>query len=165
MDEVAVRVSSGENHGRTVNLEAIRKLALRSIDAFVLTFCDQQALTAAASSWAPATLNQVAETARIQEAGLLRCSGAELGRFVAMLRNGSAVLRTCAAFALLQFTMPGGRHAMHHADLLQKTGASRVLRTVAAAATAAMQAKVFARIVLRNLEHHQAESNAVVALL
>lgn len=63
-----------------------------------------------------------------------------------------------------QFTMPGGRHALHHAVLLQKVGASRVLRTVAAAATAAMQAKVFARVVLRNLEHHQAESNTVVAL-
>lgn len=33
---------------------------------------------------------------------MVGCSGAELGRFVAMLRNGSAVLRTCAAFALLQ---------------------------------------------------------------
>jgi len=30
------------------------------------------------------------------------CSGAEIGRFVAMLRNGAAVLRACAAFALLQ---------------------------------------------------------------
>jgi hypothetical protein len=46
---------------------------LRNIEAFVQTFSDQQALTAAASSWAPATLNQVAEDARIQEAGHLRC--------------------------------------------------------------------------------------------
>nr|ACQ55239.1 PHYSCODILLO1 [Physcomitrium patens]AFF18619.1 PHYSCODILLO1B [Physcomitrium patens]AFF18620.1 PHYSCODILLO1A [Physcomitrium patens] len=164
MDEVAVGLSSVENNGRTVSLEAARKLALRNIDAFVQTFFDPQSLTAAASSWAGATLNQVAETATIQEAGHLRCSVAELGRFVAMLRNGHAVLRSCAAFALLQFTMPGGRHALHHAVLLQKVGASRVLRTVAAAATAAMQAKVFARVVLRNLEHHQAESNTVVAL-
>lgn len=65
---------------------------------------------------------------------------------------------------VVQFTMRGGRHAVHHTILLQKAGASRVLRTVAAAATAALQAKVFARIVLRNLEHHQAESNTVVAL-
>lgn len=41
---------------------------------------------------------------------------------------------------------------MHHASLLQKAGAGRVLRSAAAAATAQVQAKVFARIVLRNLE-------------
>ena len=29
-------------------------------------------------------------------------SGAEIGRFVAMLRNPSPILRACAAFALLQ---------------------------------------------------------------
>lgn len=63
-----------EGSGRTlVSLDAARKLALRSVDAFVQTFSDQQALTAAASSWAPATLIQVAEAARIQEAGHLRC--------------------------------------------------------------------------------------------
>ena len=71
---------------------------------------------------------------------------------------------THTVWLCVQFTMPGGRHALHHAILLQKAGAGRVLRTVAAAATAALQAKVFARVVLRNLEHHQSESNAVVAL-
>jgi hypothetical protein len=56
----------------------------------------------------------------------------------------------------LQFTMPGGRHAMHHISLLQKAGAGRVLRTIAASATAPLQAKVFARVVLRNVELHPA---------
>ncbi len=60
----------------------------------------------------------------------------------------------------LQFTMPGGRHAMHHVSLLQKAGAGRVLRTVAAAATAPLQAKVFARVVLRNLELHPAGTSS-----
>jgi hypothetical protein len=161
MDEIASGNSSGRTQG---SMDVTRRLALRDIEAFVQTFYDQQALSAAVVSWAPAALNQVAEAARIQEAGHLRCSGAEIGRFVAMLRNGAAVLRACAAFALLQFTMPGGRHAFHHVILLQEAGASRVLRTVAAAATASLQAKVFARIVLRNLEHHQVESNTVMAL-
>lgn len=58
---------------------------------------------------------------------------------------------------LLQFTIPGGRHASHHARLMQNAGASRVLRATAAAATAPLEAKIFARIVLRNLEHHKAE--------
>lgn len=57
----------------------------------------------------------------------------------------------------LQFTIPGGRHAMHHASLMQSLGASRVLRGAAAAATAPLEAKIFARIVLRNLEYHQIE--------
>lgn len=63
----------------------------------------------------------------------------------------------------LQFTMPGGRHAVHHASLLHKAGAGRVLRAVAAAATvpatAPLQAKVFARIVLRNLEQCPADAH------
>jgi hypothetical protein len=74
MDESAFRPSNGEGSGRTtVSLDAARKLALRNIEAFVKTFSDQQALTAAASSWGPYNLNQVAEAARIQEAGHLRC--------------------------------------------------------------------------------------------
>ncbi len=49
---------------------------------------------------------------------------------------------------------------MHHVSLLQKAGAGRVLRTVAAAATAPLQAKVFARVVLRNLELHPAGTSS-----
>ena len=54
----------------------------------------------------------------------------------------------------MQFTMAGGRHAMHHTSLLQNTGAARVLRATAAAASAPVDAKVYAKLVLRNLEHH-----------
>lgn len=46
---------------------------------------------------------------------------------------------------------------MHHASLMQKAGAARVLRSAAAAATAPLEAKIFARIVLRNLEYHHIE--------
>ncbi|RWW26311.1 hypothetical protein BHE74_00032040 [Ensete ventricosum] len=59
----------------------------------------------------------------------------------------------------IMFTIPGGRHAAHHASLLQKAGAARVLRAAAAAATAPIEAKICARIVLRNLEHHQLEAS------
>ena len=59
----------------------------------------------------------------------------------------------------VQFTIPGGRHAIHHASLMQNAGAARVLRAAAAAATAPLEAKIFARIVLRNLEHHHIESS------
>lgn len=55
--------------------------------------------------------------------------------------------------------MHGGRHAMHHSGLLQNAGAPRVLRAAAAAATAPIQAKIFTKIVLRNLEHHQEVSS------
>ncbi|CAM0871304.1 unnamed protein product [Alopecurus aequalis] len=156
MDEVALVGTSSEGSSKVVNFERARRLALKHIEAFVLTFSDPQMFSMAASSSGAAALSQVAEALFIPEAGHLRCSGAEIARFIDTLRNPSSVLRACAAFALLQFTIPGGRHALHHADLLQKAGASRVLRWAAAAATAPIEAKIFARIVLRNLELHQA---------
>ncbi|KAF7139567.1 hypothetical protein RHSIM_Rhsim07G0035100 [Rhododendron simsii] len=75
-----------------------------------------------------------------------------IARFVAMLRNPSSTIKACAIFALVQFTALGSRHAPHHVALLRDAGAPRVLRVAAAAATAPLDAKVFARIVLRNLE-------------
>jgi hypothetical protein len=102
-DEVASGPVFNESPGLGVEgLEAARHLAIRNIDAFVLEFSNHQALLVPATSLAPAVLTQVAESAHIQEAGHLRCSGAEVGRFVAMLRNKAAVLRSCAAFALMQ---------------------------------------------------------------
>ncbi|OIV98714.1 hypothetical protein TanjilG_24885 [Lupinus angustifolius] len=157
MDEFALIGNSSESISKSVNLDGARRMVLKNIEAFVLTFSDPQAFAAAAASSAPAALAQVTEGARIQEAGHLRCSGAEIGRFVTMLRNPSSTLKACAAFALLQFTIPGGRHATHHASLMQNAGAARVLRGAAAAATAPLEAKIFARIVLRNLEYHQIE--------
>ena len=65
----------------------------------------------------------------------------------------------CCYILEMQFTIPGGRHAAHHASLLQKAGAARVLRAAAAATTAPIEAKICARIVLRNLEHHQLEAS------
>lgn len=158
MDEVAHVGTAAEAALKCVNLDASRRMALKHIGAFILTFSDLQAFSAAATSSAPAALAQVTEAARIQEAGHLRCSGAEIGRFIAMLRNPSSTLKACAAFALLQFTLPGGRHAIHHVNLLQSAGAARALRSAAAAATAPLEPKIFARIVLRNLEHHQKET-------
>ncbi|MCD7452708.1 Protein ARABIDILLO 1 [Datura stramonium] len=159
MDEVALVGTSSDSNSKSVNLDGARRMALKNIEAFILAFSDPQAFSAAAASSVPAALTQVTESARIHEAGHLRCSGSEIGRFVTMLRNSSSILKACAAFALLQFTIPGGRHAQHHVRLLQNTGASRILRAAAAAATAPIEAKIFARIVLRNLEHHQIESS------
>ncbi|KAK2359362.1 protein ARABIDILLO [Trifolium repens] len=157
MDEFALVGTLSESVSKSVGLDGARRMALKHIEAFVRMFSNQQAFAAAAASSAPAALAQVTESARIQEAGHLRCSGAEVGRFVTMLRNPSSILKACAAFALLQFTIPGGRHAIHHASLMQNAGAARVLRSAAAAATAPLEAKIFARIVLRNLEYHHLE--------
>ncbi|KAG5565410.1 hypothetical protein RHGRI_001337 [Rhododendron griersonianum] len=160
MDEFALIGTSSESTSKSVSLDGARRMALKRIEAFVLTFSDPQTFAAAAASSAPASLSQVTESARIPEAGHLRCSGAEIGRFVTMLRNPSSILKACAAFALLQFTIPGGRHAVHHVTLMQNAGAPRVLRAAAAAANAPLEAKIFAKIVLRNLEHHQTELNS-----
>ncbi|XP_071713939.1 protein ARABIDILLO 1-like [Rutidosis leptorrhynchoides] len=159
MDECALVGSSAEGNSKSVGIERARRMALKHIETFVLTFADPQAFSAAASSSAVAPLAQIAESARILEAGHLRCSGPEIGRFVSMLRNHSPVLKACAAFALLQFTIPGGRHAPHHVNLMQELGAPRILRAAAAAASAPVEAKVFARIVLRNLEHQLIETS------
>ncbi|GFZ00699.1 similar to ARABIDILLO-1 [Actinidia rufa] len=160
MDEFALIGTSSESTSKSISLDGARRMALKHIEAFVLTFSDPQTFAAAALSSAPAALSQVTESARIQEAGHLRCSGAEIGRFIVMLRNPSSILKACAAFALLQFTIPGGRHAVHHVNLMQNAGAPRVLRAAAAAANAPLEAKIFARTVLRNLEYHQIELQA-----
>ncbi|GER31170.1 armadillo/beta-catenin repeat family protein [Striga asiatica] len=171
MDEIALAGTSTEGDSKGVNLDGLRKLAMKNIDAFMMSFSDPQAFAAAAASSAPAPLVQVIESARIQEAGHLRCSGSEIGRFVTMLRNPSPTLKGCIivisnstfGFLLLSiepytFTVPGGRHAGLHVQLLQNSGATRVLRAAAASASAPIEAKIFARVVLRNLEHHhQAE--------
>lgn len=145
---------SSDNTSKNVNLDGSKRLALKHIEAFVLSFADSSMFSAASVSSAPTALSRITESARIQEAGHLRCSGCEIGRFVTMLRNPSSVLKACAAFALLQFTIPGGRHAVHHVNLLQNVGASRILRGAAASTNAPLEAKIFAKIVLRNLEHH-----------
>lgn len=157
-EEFAPGGPSSEGTSKTMNLDEIKRVALKKIEAFVLSFSVPQNFAAAMVSSAPKALGQVAEAVRIPEAGHLRCSAAEIGRFVAMLRNPSSILKACSAFALLQFTIPGGRHTLHHTSLLQNAGASRVLRAAAAATTAPIEAKVFAKIVLRNLEHHHLEA-------
>ncbi|KAL0923322.1 hypothetical protein M5K25_007374 [Dendrobium thyrsiflorum] len=101
MDEFAL-IGSSEGTSKSVSFEGARKMALKHIEAFVLSFSDHQLFSMAAASSATTALAQVLEVTRIQEAGHLRCSGAEIGRFVAMLRNSSSILRACAAFALVQ---------------------------------------------------------------
>ncbi|XWS36983.1 hypothetical protein CRYUN_Cryun19dG0004200 [Craigia yunnanensis] len=150
---------SSQGSSKTLNADGVGRMALKHVEEFVISFYDPQTFYAAAASLVPTALAQITETIRIPEAGHLRCSGAEIDRFVRMLRYPSSILKSCSAFALLQFTMTGGRHAMHHSGLLQNAGAPRVLRAAAAASSAPIQAKIFAKIVLRNLEHHHEVSS------
>lgn len=73
MDEVAVVGPSSEGSSKSVNFDGARRMALKHIETFVLTFSDPPVFSVAASSSAPAALAQVAEATRIQEAGHLRC--------------------------------------------------------------------------------------------
>ncbi|KAK1364585.1 Arm domain-containing protein/F-box-like domain-containing protein [Heracleum sosnowskyi] len=154
MEEFCLSGASSEDNLKS-RIDAFRFLAMKSIDDFICAYSDPQLLSAVATSSSPALLTQVAESAHILEAGHLRCSGAEIERLTVMLRNSSNQLKICAAFALLQFTFPGNQHAPHHASLLQNTRARAAVRAAAMAATASIQSKIFAKIVLRNLEHHQ----------
>lgn len=73
MDEVALVGTSSDSTSKSVNLDGARRMALKNIEAFILAFSDPQAFSAAAASSAPAPLTQVTESARIHEAGHLRC--------------------------------------------------------------------------------------------
>lgn len=73
MDEFALVGTLSESVSKSVGLDGARRMALKHIETFVRMFSNQQAFAAAASSSAPAALAQVTESARIQEAGHLRC--------------------------------------------------------------------------------------------
>ncbi|KFK35243.1 hypothetical protein AALP_AA5G259200 [Arabis alpina] len=99
----------------------------------------------------------LAAKARIHEAGHIRCSGPEIGRFVTMLRIDCPTLKSCAAFALFQFTVPKARHARHHASLMQNAEEAIALKSVAADTKNPPEAQFFAKFVLRNLVYHAAK--------
>ncbi|KAL0714743.1 hypothetical protein Bca4012_021722 [Brassica carinata] len=132
-------------------LANVRRSGLRYIGSFTKTFMDPKIFATAASSFTPSKAAQVLKRVCIPEADVLRCGGEEIGRFVTMLRNPSPVLKKIAAFALLQFTIPGAIHAKHHASLMRKAGYPRLMRFAAAAKSMPREAKIFAKIVLRNL--------------
>ncbi|VVB06368.1 unnamed protein product [Arabis nemorensis] len=134
--------------------------AFRSIEAFIRTFMEPVIFAPAALSFAPPMLAKYSAKVRIHEAGHLKCTAAEIGRFVTMLRNQCGTLRSCAAFALLQFTLPKGRHVRHHTSLMQNAGGARVLRSTAAAYNLSREAKIYLKIVLNNLENHTSEAKA-----
>lgn len=73
MDEFGLMGTSTESTSKSVSLDGARRMALKHIEAFVLTFSDQQTFAIAAASSAPASLTQLTERARIPEAGHLRC--------------------------------------------------------------------------------------------
>jgi hypothetical protein len=153
MDEFASVSTLSESVSKSVGLDGDRRVALKHIGAFVCMFSNKRAFVAASAASAPADLAQFTESARIQEVGDRRCSGAEVERLVTILQNPSPILKACAAFTLLQLTIPGGHYTIHHASLMQNAGAEEVLRSVAAAATTPLEAKIFAKIVLRNLKY------------
>ncbi|KAK6120751.1 hypothetical protein DH2020_045507 [Rehmannia glutinosa] len=158
IDDIALNGTPTDGTSKSVGLDGPRRMAMKHIEDFVMTISDPRLLSAAATSSDPASLVQVTEYARIEEAGQLRCSGDELESFIALLQYPSPALKSCGAFALLQFTIPGGKYAVEHVRLLQNAGAPRVLRLHAAAAEAPLEVKIFARILLRNLEQPHMES-------
>lgn len=65
--------TSSEGSSKSVNVEGARRMALKHIQTFVLTFSDPQVFTTASTSSASAALSQIADAVFIQEAGHLRC--------------------------------------------------------------------------------------------
>ncbi|XWS60134.1 hypothetical protein CRYUN_Cryun07bG0008400 [Craigia yunnanensis] len=93
---------SSQGSSKTLNIDGVGRMALKYVEEFVISFYDPQTFYAASASLVPTALAQIAEAIRIPEAGHLRCSGAEIDRFVKMLRDPSSILKSCSAFALLQ---------------------------------------------------------------
>lgn len=73
MDEVALVGSLLEGSSKSVNFDGARRMALKQIEDFLLSFSDPHIFSVSATSSAPATLAQVVEAVQIQEAGHLRC--------------------------------------------------------------------------------------------
>lgn len=101
LDE-CVKASPAGSASKSVRLANARISAVNYIDSFIKTCTDPQIFATAPSLYSPSMLAQVLERVRIPEAGILRCSGEEIGRFVRMLRNPYPALKKIAAFALLQ---------------------------------------------------------------
>lgn len=93
MDEYALVGISSESISKGVSLDGARRMALKHIETFVLTFSDPQTFSAAAASSAPAALAQVTEGARIQEAGHLRCRSLSL--FLSLYINYIYITLSC----------------------------------------------------------------------
>ncbi|CAN6815515.1 unnamed protein product [Brassica oleracea var. botrytis] len=154
--------SSSKSTSKSISLDGARRMALKHIEAFVITFMDPQVFVAAAVSSTFTMLAQVTERPRIQESGHLRL---EMSNGPAI--NGQPVSKSIWPEMVIpkmkkkrrKFTLSGGRHAIHHASLMQNGGEARVLRSAAAAANMPREARIFAKIILRNLEHHLAESS------
>ncbi|KAE8665913.1 Protein ARABIDILLO 2 [Hibiscus syriacus] len=159
--DVAVAVEyppSSPGSSKMKNIDGVGRLALKHVEEFVISSFDPQAFNVdAASTLVPTALAQIAEAIRIPDAGHIRCSGAEIDRYVRVLGGSCSILKSCSAFVLFcrqaHLTLPGGRYTMHHSGLLEKAGAGRVLRYTAEASAGPIQAKIFTKIVLRNLEN------------
>ncbi|MBA0858839.1 hypothetical protein Goshw_000954 [Gossypium schwendimanii] len=156
--------ASSQGSSKSLNIDGVGRMALKHVEEFVSSFYEPQTFNAAAATLVPTALAQIAEAIRIPEAGHLRCRQAPILPLLFtkndyILNPINKMLQQLKNAFSLQFTMPGGRHAMHHSCLLQKTGAARVLRATAAASTAPIQAKIFTKIVLRNLENHHEVSS------
>ncbi|GFS39313.1 similar to ARABIDILLO-1 [Actinidia rufa] len=146
MDEFALTGMSTETTSKAFILDGANRMALEHIEAFVISYYDPHIFAIAASSSAPAALTTITELAQIHGASHLRC-------WVLYVHP-----KEDKSFSTsLTFTIPGGQHTVHHVKLLQNVGAPTVLRAIAAATTAPLQVKIFARIVLGNLELQQME--------
>jgi hypothetical protein len=70
-----------------------------------------------------------------------------------MLRDPYETLQHCAAFALLQFTMPSGRHTPHHVAAMRKAGSLEILSGLLEnGAAASVKLRCLAKLILCNMQ-------------
>ncbi|XP_047308831.1 protein ARABIDILLO 1-like [Impatiens glandulifera] len=94
------------------------RIGMKHIEDFINSFLDDETLKCDYLSLTSIDLYRVVEFARIRDVHQLKCSGAEIARFVDMLGSSYSSIKSCAAFALMQFTTSGYKNSVHHIRLI-----------------------------------------------
>lgn len=89
MEDIASIESSLEGISKSVNLDVVRRMAMKHIEDFVCSFSDPQTFATALASAVPTALVQITEGARIPEAAHLRCRFYYLGLLLFLLLSWS----------------------------------------------------------------------------
>ncbi|XP_047308844.1 protein ARABIDILLO 1-like [Impatiens glandulifera] len=129
------------------------RIGMKHIEDFINSFLDDETLKCDDLSLRTIDLYRVVEFARIQDVHKLKCSGAEIARFVDMLGSSYSSIKSCAAFALMQLTASGYKNRVHHIRLINDKKTVRILRSTFLCWSAPLAAKIFSKIVIRNLNY------------
>ncbi|XP_047312638.1 protein ARABIDILLO 1-like [Impatiens glandulifera] len=133
------------------------RIGMKHIEDFINSFLEDETLKCDYLSLRTIDLKRIVQFARIKNVYQLECSEDEIARFVNMLRSSSSPIKSCAIFALMQFTASGYKNRgyknrEHHIDLIIKDKETiRILRSTSKCSSASFAAKTFSKIQVADL--------------